>query len=307
MERAAATVPAYDPVCQLCPGNLRANGERNPRYDTTFVFTNDFPALRPEISAQREMDGLRVAESEAGTARVLCFSPRHDVSLGGLPDPAIRTVVDLWASQSEELGERYRWVQVFENRGEAMGASNPHPHGQIWAGSALPTEAEREDRTQRAHFARTGRQLLDEVAVEERSGPRAIEASGNWLAVVPFWAAWPFETLIIAPTGTARLPDLEDHARHDLATLLGRLLRRYDALFERPFPYSMGWHEAPRAPSTAPRDSGAPHWRLHAHVYPPLLRADARKFMVGYELLAEPQRDLTPEEAASRLRSVTVS
>jgi UDPglucose--hexose-1-phosphate uridylyltransferase len=304
---AAATVPMYDPTCQLCPGNLRANGERNPRYDATFVFTNDFPALRPDTPARRETDGLRVAESEAGTARVVCFSPRHDLSLGGLPDSAIRTVVDLWASQSEELGERYRWVQVFENRGEAMGASNPHPHGQIWAGSALPTEAEREDRTQRAHFVRTGRQLLGDVAIEERSGPRAIEASGNWLAVVPFWAAWPFETLIIAPAGTARLPDLEDGARDDLATLLGRLQRRYDALFERLFPYSMGWHQAPYAAGTAPRDAGAPHWRLHAHVYPPLLRGDARKFMVGYELLAEPQRDLTPEEAASRLRAATVS
>jgi len=307
LERAAATVPVYDPTCQLCPGNLRASGERNPRYDATFVFTNDFPALRPDTPAHRETDGLRVAESEAGTARVVCFSPRHDLSLGGLSDSAIRTVVDQWTSQSEELGERYRWVQVFENRGEAMGASNPHPHGQIWAGSALPTEAEREDRTQRAYFARTGRQLLGDVAVEERAGPRAIEALGNWLAVVPFWAAWPFETLIIAPAGTARLPDLEDGARDDLATLLGRLQRRYDALFERLFPYSMGWHQAPYAAGTSPSDGGAPHWRLHAHVYPPLLRGDARKFMVGYELLAEPQRDLTPEEAAGRLRSATVS
>ncbi len=306
----ASQAPSYDPDCQLCPGNLRAGGKRNPAYETTFVFTNDFPALRPETSSDREADGLHIAEAESGTARVVCFSPRHDVSLGGLPDAAIRTVVDLWATQSEELGGRYRWVQVFENRGEAMGASNPHPHGQIWAGSALPSEAEREDRTQRDHLARTGRQLLADVAAEERDGPRVVDEGGSWLVIVPYWAAWPFETLLIAPAEIARLADLDDAARDALSSLLGRLQRRYDRLFERPFPYSMGWHQAPYEPgapatTTSVRASTpgtSPHWRLHAHVYPPLLRADARKFRVGYERLAEPQRDLTPEDAASRLR-----
>jgi UDPglucose--hexose-1-phosphate uridylyltransferase len=307
----APAAPSYDPACQLCPRNLRAGGQRNPDYEATFVFTNDFPALRPETPHRREADGLHVAEAESGTARVLCFSPRHDVSLGGLPRAAVRAVVDHWASQSAELGARYRWVQVFENRGEAMGASNPHPHGQIWAGTALPVEAEREDRTQRDHWARTGRQLLGDVAAEERGGPRAVEDAGGWLAIVPFWAAWPFETLIIAPAGIARLADLDDGARDALATLIGRLLRRYDALFGRPFPYSMGWHQAPYEPGAATSSASggvsadAPHWRLHGHVYPPLLRADARKFMVGYELLAEPQRDLTPEDAAERLRRAT--
>ncbi len=296
--------PAYDPSCQLCPGNIRAGGDRTPPYESTFVFTNDFPALVPGTKPRREADGLRDAETEAGTARVVCFSPRHDLSLGGLPDDAIRGVVDVWAAQSAELGQRYRWVQVFENRGEAMGASNPHPHGQIWAGSALPTEAAREDRTQRDHLARTGRPLLADVAAEERAGRLAVEEAGDWLAIVPFWASWPFETLVVAPAGIARLEDLEDGARNDLARLLGRLQRRYDALFERPFPYSMGWHQAPydRRSSQGSERPEPSHWRLHAHAYPPLLRADARKFMVGYELLAEPQRDLTPEDAAERLR-----
>ena len=300
-----AVAPPHDPACQLCPGNVRATGERNPAYTSTFVFTNDFPALWPETPPQRVADGPLVAESEAGTGRVLCFSPRHDLSLGSMSDDAIRAVVDLWAAQSTELGATYRWVQVFENRGEAMGASNPHPHGQIWAGTAIPSEAEREDRTQREHLARTGRQLLADVVGRETGGPRVVEADDQWLAIVPFWAAWPFETLVVGPAGAGRIADLDNPERAALARLLGRLLRRYDGLFERPFPYSMGWHQAPAGPGAGSGD--APHWRLHGHVYPPLLRADARKFMVGYELLAEPQRDLTPEDAAARLRGVTIA
>jgi UDPglucose--hexose-1-phosphate uridylyltransferase len=289
-------VPAYDPTCQLCPGNERATGQRNPDYGGTFVFTNDFPALRPGAEAAHLEDGVFRAESEAGTARVLCFSPRHDRSLGALPIPAIRSVVDLWAEQSHELAATYRWVQVFENRGEAMGASNPHPHGQLWAGTALPTEAEREDATQRRHLETTGRRLLDEIAEREAGGPRVVEAVEGWLAIVPFWASWPFETLILPTRPAARLTELDDAGRDGLATLLSRLLRRFDGLFGRPFPYSMGWHQAPGL-------EPEPHWGLHAHAYPPLLRAEARKFMVGYELLAEPQRDLTAEDAAERLRA----
>jgi UDPglucose--hexose-1-phosphate uridylyltransferase len=233
---------------------------------------------------------------------VICFSPRHDVSLGRLPDRDIRRVVDLWAAQTTELGTRNAWVQVFENRGEAMGASNPHPHGQVWATSSVPTEAVREDATQRAHLERTGRLLLDDVRDREGGGALEVEAQNGWLAIVPFWATWPFETLLIGPPGTARLEDVDGGARDDLARLLGRLLRRYDGLFGRPFPYSMGWHQAPFGPANSAADKRL--WRLHAHVYPPLLRAEARKFMVGYELLAEPQRDLTPEDAAERLRAV---
>jgi UDPglucose--hexose-1-phosphate uridylyltransferase len=296
--------PAFDPSCYLCPGNHRASGELNPDYDGPFVFTNDFAALRPATSDVIWQDGggLLRAEGERGTSRVVCFSPRHDRHLGAMTGQEVRRVVDAWAEQTAELGRSWRWVQVFENRGEAMGASNPHPHGQIWAGSALPGEPAREDATQRAHLADTGRSLLTDLAAVEADGPRVVEATGHWLAIVPFWAVWPFETLVLPRDPVARLPSLDDARRDDLATLLVRLVRRYDGLFDVPFPYSMGWHGAPFE-----RDAATDAWQLHAHVYPPLLRsATVRKFMVGYELLAEPQRDLLPEEAAERLRVVAM-
>jgi UDPglucose--hexose-1-phosphate uridylyltransferase len=302
---ASAPPPAYDPLCPLCPGNVRATGEPNPAYDRTFVFANDFAALRPETSraAWEGGGGLLRAEGEPGECRVVCFSPRHDLHLGAMDRGGVRSVVDLWAAQTAELGARRRWVQVFENRGEAMGASNPHPHGQIWAGDALPREGAREDASQRAWLARTGRELLGEVVGLEADGPRVVDASEHWLAIVPFWAVWPFETLVLPRSAVARLPDLDAAQRDDLAGFLGRLVRRYDGLFDAPFPYSMGWHGAPFEAEAA-----TDAWRLHAHVYPPLLRsATVRKFLVGYELLAEPQRDLSPEEAAHRLRAVAIS
>jgi len=290
--------PAYDPDCYLCPGNVRANGDVNPSYPVTFVFTNDFAALRPDGSTDRFEDGLLTAEGERGECRVVCFSPRHDLTLGGMSPAAVRRVVDVWADQTTELGAGHQWVQVFENRGEAMGASNPHPHGQIWAGSALPVEAGREEETQARYHAATGKRLLLEYASQESAGPRVVAESTGWLAVVPFWAAWPFEVLLIARDPAARLADLGDPARDELAVILPALSSRFDGLFDRPFPYSMGWHQAPFG--------GEPSqgWQLHAHFYPPLLRANVRKFMVGYELLAEAQRDLTAEEAAERLREV---
>jgi UDPglucose--hexose-1-phosphate uridylyltransferase len=296
--------PSYDPTCYLCPGNERATGARNPAYASTFVFDNDFPALVPVPPGdlERREDGLHVAEGVSGTARVICFTPRHDISLSRMSPEELRAVVDLWADQTRELGARHRWVQVFENRGEAMGASNPHPHGQIWAGSSLPTEIATEDATQRAHLARTGRVLLDDARDQERGGPRVVEEVGGWLAVVPFWASWPYETLLIGPAPAGRIDDLDDRGRDDLGTLVGRLTRRYDALFDRPFPYSFGWHGAPFRAGGGD-DPDTDHWRLHAHIYPPLLRPDKRKFMVGYELLAEPQRDLTPESAAAALQA----
>ncbi|HTK44841.1 MAG TPA: UDP-glucose--hexose-1-phosphate uridylyltransferase [Patescibacteria group bacterium] len=296
--------PAYDPGCALCPGNVRASGARNPTYSGTFVFANDFPALvdQPAVAEgpQATADDLFRAEPAAGVARVLCFSERHDLSLGALPLEGIRGVVDLWAGQAAKLGEAHRWVQVFENRGEAMGASNPHPHGQVWAGSALPVEAAREDATQLAWLQRTRRRLLIDVVSRERGGPRAVAEAPGWLALVPYWATWPYELLLLPEVPVARLADLDEGQRDGLAEALRDMLGRLDRLFDRPFPYSMGWHQAPAGPD--PGDVG--HWQLHAHVYPPLLRADARKFMVGYELLAEPQRDLTPEEAAAALRAV---
>lgn len=290
--------PDYDPDCYLCPGNVRANGAANPSYAETFVFANDFAALRPDSSIDTFESGLLYAEGERGECRVVCFSPRHDLTLGGMTPSAVRRVVDVWADQTTELGAGYRWVQVFENRGEAMGASNPHPHGQIWAGSALPVEAGRESETQARHHVATGRRLLLEYCGQESGGPRVVAESDTWLAVVPFWAAWPFEVLLIAKHPAARLADLDDFARDELAVVLPGLSTRFDGLFDRPFPYSMGWHQAPFGGE--PTDG----WQLHAHFYPPLLRASVRKFMVGYELLAEAQRDLTAEEAAERLREV---
>jgi len=296
---APAPLPSYDASCYLCPGNTRANGETNPRYDETFVFTNDFAALRPESPEVHFEEGdLLRAEGERGTCRVLCFSPQHDLVLGRMAPEAVRHIIDLWAEHSAELGKSYRWVQVFENRGQAMGASSPHPHGQIWAGTALPVQAAREDAAQRRWCDRTGQRLLSAYAAQEHDGPRVVLEDEHWLVVVPFWAAWPFETLILPRQAVTSLPGLDGASRDALARTLIDLLRRYDELFRVPFPYSMGWHQAPNG------NDVEDHWQLHAHFYPPLLSSSMRKFMVGYELLAEVQRDLSPEEAAYRLRSL---
>jgi UDPglucose--hexose-1-phosphate uridylyltransferase len=288
----------YEAACYLCPGNTRANGAVNPAYETTFVFDNDFSALRSDTTIDTWGAGLLRAEGERGECRVVCFSPRHDLTLGGMPHEDVRRVVDLWADQTAELGERYRWIQVFENRGASMGASNPHPHGQIWAGSALPVEATRERATQLAYQATTGRPMLLDYVAQEEGGPRVVLDHPEWLAVVPFWAAWPFETMLIPRRPAMRLGDLDDAQRDDLAATLRRLLGGYDALFRRPFPYSMGWHQAPFEPDGTSIDG----WQVHAHFFPPLQGASIRKFMVGYELLAETQRDVAPEDAAEALR-----
>ena len=294
--------PAYDPGCYLCPGNVRANGEHNPAYDHTFVFTNDFAALLPDIpAAPPAAHPLLTVEAVRGDCRVICFSPRHDLTLPQMPAADIRGVVDVWAAQTVELGARYRWVQVFENKGEIMGCSNPHPHGQIWASDRLPNELVKEDRGQAAYYAQHGRPLLADYAeLETAQGERVVAANADWLAVTPFWAVWPFETLLLPRRPVLRLPDLTPAERDSLADILKRLLTKYDNLFEVSFPYSMGWHAAPND------DDRYPHWTLHAHFYPPLLRsATVKKFMVGYEMLAEAQRDLTPEQAAARLRELT--
>lgn len=291
----------YDPTCYLCPGNRRARGDVNPMYAHTFVFDNDFGALLPEaVAFPTARDPLFAAESAVGVCRVVCFSPRHDLSLAQMDSESVGAVIDTLASQTAELGSRYPWVQVFENKGSAMGCSNPHPHGQIWASSFVPNEAAKEDAHQRAYLERHGVNMLEDyVRRELEAGERLVHANAHCVALVPFWATWPFETLIIPRRRVARLPDLDPVERAALAALLHELLGRYDLLFEVPFPYSMGWHGAPFA-----ADSVA-HWQLHAHVYPPLLRsASVRKHMVGYEMLALPQRDLTAENAARRLRDL---
>jgi UDPglucose--hexose-1-phosphate uridylyltransferase len=292
--------PAYDAGCYLCPGNERAGGARNPAYTSTYVFTNDFTALLPGTPPAGGDDPLLRYKSEQGTCRVVCFSPRHDLTLPEMGEEEIRRVVDVWSEQVTQLGQRYRWVQVFENKGAMMGASNPHPHGQIWAGSALPNEPAKEDMQQRIYLEQQGAPLLLAYAeLEANARERVVVENPHWLAVVPFWAVWPFETLLMPRRHVLRLPDLTEAERDTLAGILKRLLTRYDNLFEVSFPYSMGWHGAPF-------DAGSgEHWQLHAHFYPPLLRsATVRKFLVGYEMLAEAQRDLTAEQAAERLRSL---
>lgn len=292
--------PAYDPACYLCPGNARVGGEANPAYAGVYVFDNDFPALADEAGGASGDDPLFRAEASGGVCRVICFSPDHGKSLPLLTPAQLRAVVDTWADQTAELGQRFASVQVFENKGAMMGCSNPHPHGQVWATAHLPQETATEDATQRAYCAAHGRPLLRDVAEREAESERVVEANADWLAIVPFWAAWPFETLLLPRFAVQRLPDLAASQRDSLAAILKALTTRYDNLFRTSFPYSMGWHQAP---------FGMPdidHWQLHAHFYPPLLRsASVRKFMVGYEMLAEPQRDLTPERAAEMLRSVS--
>jgi UDPglucose--hexose-1-phosphate uridylyltransferase len=295
--------PAYDPQCYLCPGNERAGGARNPAYGSTFVFTNDFSALLPDTPLARSEHALLRYESQQGTCRVVCFSPRHDLTLPEMELPDIRQVVDVWAAQVVELGQRFRWVQIFENKGEVMGCSNPHPHGQIWALDVLPNEPNKEESQQRTYLADHGRPLLlDYVVLELEARERIVVENEHWLAVVPYWAVWPFETLLLPRRHVLRLPELASEERDALAEVLKRLLTRYDNLFEVSFPYSMGWHGAP----TGRGDPAPTHWQLHAHFYPPLLRsATVKKFMVGFEMLAEAQRDLTAEQAAERLRDAS--
>ncbi|MBN1810694.1 MAG: UDP-glucose--hexose-1-phosphate uridylyltransferase [Anaerolineae bacterium] len=313
------TLPQYDSTCYLCPGNVRASGERNPDYEATYVFTNDFAALLPDTpDASAASNSLLRAEGQQGTCRVICFSPRHDLTLPEMAAGDIRRVVDVWAEQTAELGQRYRWVQIFENKGAVMGCSDPHPHCQTWAGSALPNEPAKEDRQQQAYFEQYGEPLLIAYAgLEVEQQKRIVVENEHWVAVVPYWAVWPFEILLLPRRHVLRLPDLTDAERDTLARILKRLLTKYDNLFEISFPYSMGWHGAPSpsplwgegVPPLSPEGRGAGgegnHWQLHAHFYPPLLRsATVKKFMVGYEMLAEAQRDLTAEQAAERLRAL---
>ena len=298
--QAAPDLQVHDADCYLCPGNKRANGATNPNYEGPWAFQNDFPALLLGSNADIEVQDLFRAEVVSGECRVICFSPNHSLTLPQLSREQVRSVIDCWAAQSSELGTQYTWVQLFENKGAAMGCSNPHPHGQLWASSHVPDEPAIEDERQRAYFAETGHSLLTEVAAQEAGGPRVVIETPNWLVIVPWWAVWPFETLLMPRFSVQRIEHLNAAQRDGLADVLRELTARYDNLFGCPFPYSMGWHGAPYLPGDHS------HWILHAHFYPPLLRsATVRKFMVGYEMLAEAQRDLTPEQAAERLRLVS--
>ncbi len=298
-------LPTYDPDCYLCPGNLRAGGIRNPAYSGTFVFDNDFAALRPEAGMQPEapVDSLLRAQPEEGVCRVVCFSPRHDLTLPELKPEQVEEVIATWAEESAELGGKdfIQSVQVFENKGALMGCSNPHPHSQIWAQSRLSSELEKELARQQEYMeAHNSPMLIDVIAEEKRGGERLIVENEHFLALVPFWAVWPFEVMVVSKRPVAYLFDLTPQETKSLAKVMQQLTTRYDNLFEISFPYSMGFHQAPFD------EQEHPEWVLHAHYSPPLLRsATVRKFMVGYEMLAMPQRDITPETAAERLRSLS--
>jgi len=297
----------YDPACYLCPGNTRAGGHVTPQYTGTFVFENDFAALKADVP-QAFMDvegvGLLRAETERGVCRVLCFDSRHDLTLATMELAAIRRVAAVWAEQAAELGGRPEigYVQIFENRGAMMGASNPHPHGQIWATEHVPNEPALEASSQKDYFAEHGTTLLaDYLALELKQRERVVAENASWAAVVPFWAVWPFEVLLLPKDSVARMEDLSEAQRDGLAEILKTVTAGYNAVFDTAFPYSMGFHGAPC--------DGEEHleWTLHAHFYPPLLRsATVRKFMVGFELLGSPQRDITPEGAAGTLREAMV-
>ena len=291
----------YDPECYLCPGNCRAGGQRNPVYSETFAFSNDYAALLADTpSLALDERGLRIAQTERGVCRVLCFSPRHDFTLARMSLEQIRRVVDAWCSEYQQLRtlSYIRHVQIFENRGALMGASNPHPHCQIWASETLPNETRKEQVAQQQYRRERRSCLLCDYVALERPGARCVYENGGFAVVVPFWAVWPFETLLISKRHVATIDQQDDEARTQLADALKQITTRYDNLFETPFPYTMGFHQQPAC------DDPGQAWHLHAHFYPPLLRsATVRKFMVGYELLAMPQRDLTPESAAERLRA----
>jgi UDPglucose--hexose-1-phosphate uridylyltransferase len=304
MEKTAPVVQAeYDPECYLCPGNSRAGGARNPPYTSTFVFDNDFAALLPDTPAgAQDRGGLLVAAAEPGICRVGCFSPRHDLTVARMRVADLELVVDVWAAQYAELGRQpgIRHVQIFENRGAMMGASNPHPHCQIWATGSIPTEVAAEQRAQEAWRTNRGSCLLcDYLALERESGERLVCENESFAALVPFWAVWPFETMVVSKCHLSAMDEFDAAERHRLADILKRVTTRYDNVFAAPFPYTMGFHQRPT-------DGLAhPEWHFHAHFFPPLLRSAAiRKFMVGFEMLGMPQRDITAESAAARLRAM---
>jgi UDPglucose--hexose-1-phosphate uridylyltransferase len=300
-----AAEPEYDPNCYLCPGNARAGGVRNPAYSSTFVFDNDFAALKPQTSRDRldiEGRGLLVAEAEPGICRVICFSPRHNQTLASMSADEIEPVVRTWGEQFRELGDRdyINHVQIFENRGSMMGASNPHPHCQIWATASIP-QAPAKELAAQLQYVTTHKSCLlcDYFAIEQRQKIRRVCENQGFVVVVPFWAVWPFEILIGSRRHLASMNDFTNQEVEHLSAILHQVTSTYDKVFGVPFPYSMGFHQSP--------SDGVDHpeWHFHAHFYPPLLRsATIRKFMVGFEMLGTPQRDITPESAAERLRDL---
>jgi UDPglucose--hexose-1-phosphate uridylyltransferase len=300
-------LPDFDPSNPLCPGVMRSNGQTNPHYESTFVFTNDFPALLEDVPSPPEAkdDPLFRSEAAKGTCRVMCFSPKSNVTVPLMARDDLVKVIKEWINQIDELGRTYKWVQIFENKGALMGCSNPHPHCQIWSSSFMPNEASVKDDNFRAYFKQHGRSmLLDYAHREVAKKERIICQNRDWLAVVPYWAMWPFEAMIMPKERhILRMSNLTEGEQQTLAEIMQLLTTKYDNLFEVNFPYSMGFHGAPMGPDA--KDEEMMHWQFHALYYPPLLRSAAvKKFMVGYEMLANGQRDLTAEQAADKLNQL---
>ncbi len=300
---ATHALPNYDPECYLCPGNVRANGEINPQYENCFVFDNDFAALKQDEIEQEatEDNSFFIAKSERGVAKVVCFSPNHNLTLPELTSSEIESVIAAWQKQYMELGsiDYINYVQIFENKGSVMGCSNPHPHGQIWAQSSLPTQVEKTHTSLKEYFSKNNSNLLlDYLAQELERKERIVIENNHFVALVPFWAIWPFETMIIAKRNVSNITEFTEIEKSDFALILKQLTTKYDNLFHTSFPYSSGIHQAPTD------NQPHPEWQFHMHFYPPLLRsATVKKFMVGYEMMGESQRDITPEKSADALRN----
>ncbi len=297
--------PAYDSQCYLCPGNKRADGTINPDYKKPFAFVNDYSALLVDVpSGVYDECDLLIAKSESGMCKVICFSPQHNLTLPQMSISEIGDVINLWQREYEMLSvnSSVKYIQIFENKGEIMGCSNPHPHGQIWASSSIPFEISKETIQQNNYYQQHGISLLSAyIKLELQKQERIILDNEYFVALVPFWAVWPYEVMIVSKRHVQNIIQFNEQEKKAFATILKELTIKYDNLFNISFPYSAGMHQAPV------NEGGQAAWHWHMHFYPPLLRSAAiKKFMVGYEMLANPQRDITPEIAAEKLRSLPV-
>jgi UDPglucose--hexose-1-phosphate uridylyltransferase len=295
---------AYDSTCYLCAGNTRINGEQNPNYKDVFIFTNDFAALQKNSPKFLVNEGLFKAESEQGICKVVCFSPDHSKSLADMAVEDINKVVKAWQQEYVSLGllDNINYVQIFENKGAVMGCSNPHPHGQIWSQSTLPNEVYKKDKHQKAYYNENKGSLLGNYLKQElRANDRIIYQNDDFVVLIPFWAVWPFETMIIPKRHHRHIAEISEKESLTFADAISKITKAYDQLFLCSFPYSSGIHQAPT------NGESNKHWHWHMSFYPPLLRsATVKKFMVGYEMFGSPQRDITAEQAADRLKDLIV-
>ena len=294
--------PIHDPSCYLCAGNTRINGEENPKYENIFVFTNDFAALQTTSPKFSITDGLFKSESEQGVCKVICFSPDHSMSLADMEVLDINKVVKTWQNEYTELGsnDMINYVQIFENKGAVMGCSNPHPHGQIWSQSTLPNEVDKKDQQQRTYFSENNTSLLGDYLEQElEANERIIYQNDDFVVLTPFWAVWPFETMIIPKKQYINITKISEQESLNFADAISKITKAYDKLFDCSFPYSSGIHQSPT------NGKINDYWHWHMSFYPPLLRSKTvKKFMVGYEMFGSPQRDITAEYAAKKLRNL---